>query len=254
MNKYFFFLVLITAIGINTGCSQAQSEKAELLLIREDVVKPSTAENYELAIMDLAAFFKENNVRDVNYMTHIQDDFHYSHIRQITDYNDIRNGVNAYINGQKSNMEFNLIWELMTESMESYHSYIVKYDKANSYVPDGNNWMDGFPYRKWNYYYFNPGTEKEVDEILAAWKNLYVEKGLMTGYRVYRGVMGIEQPLVIFTSWAKTPLEYHENLEANIEILGEEGSVLLLGMIELANKIETIEGYFVPEFSYQPKK
>ena len=254
MNKYFFTLVLIVAIGINTGCSQSSPEETDLLLIREDVVKPYLAPDYELALMDLAAFLKERGVKDVNYLTHIQDNCHYSHITTIKDFNEIDDGMEKFIGGLISNIEFDLIWKLMTETMESYHYYVVKYDKDNSYVPDGGNWIDGFPYRKWNYYYFNPGTEKEVDEILAAWKNLYERNGLATGYRVYRGLLGIEQPVVIFTSWAKTPLEHHQNLEANIEILGEEGSSLLLGMIELANRVETIEGYFVPEFSYQPKK
>ncbi len=253
MKKYFFSLVLIAAIGINTGCSQSSSKESEMLLIREDVVKPYLAADYEISLIDLAAFFQENNVKDVNYLTHIQDNFHYSFITTINDIGDIPNGFNAYVSGQESNTEFNLLWELLTESMESYHCYVVRYDKENSYVPDGNDWIEGFPYRKWNYFYFEPGTEMEVDQILSAWKNLYVEKGLMTGYRVYRGVIGIEQPVVIFTSWAKSALDHHQNLAVNVEILGEEGSILLLGMLELANKTETIEGYFVPEFSYQPE-
>jgi hypothetical protein len=137
--------------------------------------------------------------------------------------------------------------------MESSHSYVVKYDENNSYVPDEESWLDGMPYRKWNYYYFNPGTEQEVDKILAAWKFLYEENNIESGYRIYRAVLGIEQSAVIFTSWAENPVEHHQNLEYNMGKFGDEGSALLISMLELANKIETIEGYFVSEYSYKPE-
>lgn len=253
MTKYFFILALISTIGLNTGCSQPSDKKGEMLLIREDVVKPSMAEKYELSLLDLNNFLEANNVRDVNYLTHIRDNFHYSYISVLNNLDDLDGGFGDYINGEKSSDEFTLIWELMNESRESYRFYIVKYDEENSYVTDGNGWVEESPYRKWNYYYFDPGTEKEVDEILAAWKYLYKQNDIKSGYRVYRGVLGIDQPVVIFTSWAKDALEHHQNLEANIKIFGEEGSALLLGMLELSNNVETIEGYFLPQYSFSPE-
>ena len=136
--------------------------------------------------------------------------------------------------------------------MTNYRSYVVTYDNNLSYIPDGSAWLEGMPYRKWNYYYFSPGTEKEVDAILAAWKSLYEQKEIPNGYRIYRGKLGIAQPVVIFTTWAKNPAEHHQQMEQIGQILGDEASALLLGMLDLAVSIETLEGYFVPEFSYQP--
>jgi hypothetical protein len=253
MTRYFFILALISTIGLNTGCSQPSDKKGEMLLIREDVVKPSMAEKYELSLLDLNNFLVENKVSDVNYLTHIQDDFHYLFISDLNDLDDLDGGIHAYTNGEKSSDEYTLIWDMINESRESYRFYIVKYDKENSYVPDGNAWLEESHYRKWNYYYFDPGTEKEVDEILAAWNYLYKQNNIKSGYRVYRGVLGIDQLVVIFISWAKDGLEHHQNLNANIEILGEEGSALLLGMLNLSYKAEAIEGYFLPQYSYDPE-
>jgi hypothetical protein len=159
----------------------------------------------------------------------------------------------AYITGQKSSDEFNLIWDELNESLENFRFYVVKYDHEFSYVTDGRAWLEEYPFRKWNYYHFTPGSETEVDQLLAAWKNLYEQKGIDNGYRVFRGVIGIDQPVVIFTSWAKTPLEHQQNLEKNNELLGEEGSILWISMLELARKVETIEGWYLPQYSYQPE-
>jgi hypothetical protein len=245
---------LITAVGIGNVYSQPVSNNEHLLLIREDVVRPSMAETYELGLLDLAAFLEKNSEKKVNYLTHIQDNFHYTHISAISDLNDIdKVSLDKYVSGEEASEEFAFFWEIMNETLESRHTYVVRYDEENSYVPDGESWLEGMPYRKWNYYYFSPGTEEEVDKILAAWKYLYEKNDIESGYRIYRGVLGIEQPVVLFTSWAENPLAHHENLEANMQLLGEEGSALLLGMLENAARVETIEGYFVPEFSYQPE-
>jgi hypothetical protein len=224
------------------------------LLIREDVVIPSKSSDYEISLLKLTSFLEGKNVNDVNYMTHVQDNYHYSHITVLRDLDEIQGGIPAYITGKNASDEFNLIWEELIESLESFRFYVVKYHPEFSHVTDGRVWLDEAPFRKWNYYHFTPGSEKQVDQLLAAWKNLYEQKGVDNGYRVFRGTIGIEQPLVIFTSWAKSPLEHQQNLDNNIELLGEEGSVLWISMLELARKVETVEGWYLPFYSYQPEK
>ena len=253
MKKHSLLLILICAIGINVVFAQFSDENWEMLLIREDVVKASQLISYEESLLDLINYLTETNAKDVNYFTHLQDNYNYSHITMLNDLDDIEGGLRAFIKGKTNSDRFNLIWDELNETLESYRFYVIKYDPDMSYVPDGSLWLEEAPYRKWNYFYFKPGSEEEVDQILAAWKNLYEQKGIDNGFRIFRGAIGIEQPSVIFTSWAKSPLEHHQNLEENIELLGEEGSVLWLSMIELARKIETIEGWYQPEYSYQPK-
>jgi hypothetical protein len=81
---------------------------------------------------------------------------------------------------------------------------------------------------------------------------LYEQKGVESGYRIFRGLIGIDQPVVMFTNWAKSPLEHQQNMEINMELLGENGSVLWLSMLEMARKVETVEGWYLPQYSYQP--
>lgn len=251
MKKYAFTLLIFLILGLQPGFSQMAEKQGDLLLIREDKVMPSRAETYELALLDLTAFFEANNEKDINYLTHIQDNYHYWHISTIDQLNDYNTGIQEYISGEKNSDEFNLIWSVLTETVYSYKSFVVAYDEINSYVPDETDWLDGRPYRKWNFYYFNPGTSAEVEKILAAWKILYEEHDIQSGYRIYKGILGIDQPVVIFTTWAKNPGSHHKELNVNSQLLGEEGSALLLGMLELSSRVETVEGYYVPGFSYQ---
>jgi hypothetical protein len=254
MKNVVIIVVCVFAFGMQTCQSQTADENMELLIIREDKVRLSMAETYELALLDLSSFLDEQNEKNIHYLTHVLDNYLYTRISPIKELADYEDGIQEYIEGKKQSGEFNFIWGVMMETLVSYRSYVVGFDKEYSYLPEGSTWLEGQPYRKWNYYYFSPGTKKEVDKILAAWKALYEKNDIKTGYMIYRGMLGIDQPLVIFTSWAKNPLEHHQEVDANSKLLGEEGSALLLGMLELANRVETTEGYFVPEFSYQPDK
>lgn len=92
---------------------------------------------------------------------------------------------------------------------------MVKYHPNFSHVTDGRVWIEEALFHKWNYYFFNSGSEKEVDQLLAAWKHLYEQKGIDNGYRIFKGVIGIDHPVVIFTSWAKAPLEHQQNIIKN---------------------------------------
>jgi hypothetical protein len=253
MKKIILFLLITTAFSINSILAQISDDNWDMLLIREDVVKTSQIVNYEEALIDLTLFLKEKKVNEVNYLTHVQDNYHYSHITVLKDLNEIEDGLNLFIDGKNTSDEFKLIWDALSETLESHWFYVVKYDHEYSFTPDGNEWLNQNNYRKWNYYYFEPGTEIEVDQILAAWKYLYKNKGVKNGYRIYRGAIGIDRPVVIFTSWAKTPLEHQQNIADNVELLGDEGSALWISMLELARKVETIEGWYLPGYSYIPK-
>jgi hypothetical protein len=253
MKKYISLLLLFLTAGINGVFSQMTDENWNYLLIREDVVIPSMTFEYETSLTDLSIFLTDNNIKNVNYLTQLQDNYHYTHVTVLDDLNEIGSGIKAYINGDKTSSEFDLIWDDLNETIESFIYYVVKYEPELSFVTDGLVWLEEAPYRKWNYFYFKPGTEKEVKEILIAWKNLYQNKGVENGFRVFQGVVGIEQPVFILTTWAESPLDYQLNLQENIDLLGEEGTVLWMAMMQLVRKVETVEGWYLPQYSFVPK-
>jgi len=252
MKKNSIFLFVLATCFTSLTAQNIDLEH-NYVLIREDVVKPSMTADYEGAIADLSLFLKENKVKDVNYLTQLQDNYHYSHVSFIKDLSEVEGGMRAYINRKKNSAEFNLIWDYLNETIESYGFYIVKYKPELSYVPDGKVWLETAPYRKWNYYYFKPGTEAQVEQLMASWASLYKQKGIEHGFRVFKGLIGTENPVYIFTTWAESPLDYQQGLQDNIKLLGEEGGTLWMDMMKYVRDVETIEGWYLPQYSYQPE-
>ena len=252
MKRNHWLIILIIVCAMTVGNAQTLEKENQLLLVREDIVEPSNAADYETALLNLTDFLRSNSIKDVNYVTTINDNFHYIHFSKIKDLNEIEGGMRAFINRKKDEAGFNLAWEDLAAAMNSYHYYVVKYLPEYSYVKDGNLWLEESPFRRWNMFYFKPGSEQEVEKLLGAWKALYENKGIESGYRVFMGVLGLDQPVVIMANWAKSPLELQQQIEHNVETLGDDGSALLLAMLDLANYIETVDGYYIPEFSYSP--
>lgn len=252
MKKFNLLLSLVLLIGLSSIAAQT-IDKSNYIVIRTDVVKPSMTVQYEGSLADLSDFLAENKVKDVNYLTQLEDNYHYSHVSFIDNLNGVESGLRDYINGKNKSAEFDLIWGYLNESIESYSYYVVKYEPELSYVADGNLWLEEAPYRKWNYYYFTPGTEDQAEQIIAAWKSLYEKKGIKNGFRIFKSVIGLESPVYIFTTWAASPLDYQQNLQQTIEQLDDEGVQLWMAMMSLVRKVETVEGWYLPQYSYQPK-
>jgi len=252
MKKLNFLLCLVLLAGLSSVTAQSL-DKSNYIIIRNDVVKPSMTTQYEGALADLSDFMTENKVKEANYLTQIEDNYHYSHVTFVDNLNDIEMGLASYINGKKKSASFDLIWESLNETIEAYYFYVVKYMPELSYVPDGNNWLEGNQFRKWNYYYFTPGTEEQAEQIIASWKSLYVRKGVKNGFRIFKGEIGLARPVYIFTTWAEDPLTYQQNLQNNMALLDNEGVQLWMAMMALVSKVETVEGWYLPQYSYQPE-
>lgn len=253
MKRFYTILCFVLAVGFNATIAQNIDDPDTYVLIREDVVKPSMTVGYEASLAELSNFLSENNVNDIMYLTELHDNYSYTHVSIIKDIEQLEGGLRQYFKGSKNEAEFELIWDYLNESIESYKFTIGKFKPELSYVSDGNLWLKESPYRRWNYYYFKPGTEEQAEKLIASWKSLYERKGIKHGFRVFQGLVGTESPAYIFTTWAESPLDYQKNLQDDIKLLGEDGAALWMAMMELVRKVETVEGWYLPQYSYQPE-
>ena len=248
-------MLIIAALILLPGTfvfSQLSDEKWDLMLIREDQVYPSMTDDYEMSLMDLKNFLTEKNVKGFNYFTHLQDNYIFSHVTPINHFKDLGKGIQSFMAKEVNDPELDLILDYLNDAIEFYRYYIVQYRPELSYVPAGDDWGTGSPYRKWSYYYFQPGSEEEVEAVLSAWKNLYEDKGIKSGFRVFSGFLGVEQPLYMLTTWAEDPLDYHTKLQDAAALLGEEGAELWEKLIGNVNGASAVEGWFLPQYSYAP--
>lgn len=248
-------VALIMLLGVffafNTT-AQISDKDWDYMLIREDVVEPSQTADYEASLTDLKTFLSANKHVKFNYYTHLQEDYIFRHVIPVDDIKNLHKGMHHLFSKNVKSDELDLILSDLNDATDAYKYSVVQYRPEFSYVPEGDDWEDSV-YRKWGYYSFYPGTEDEVEQVLAAWKSLYQSKEIPTGFRVFSGFIGIEQPSIIFTTWGDNPLDYHTNLEIISAELGEEGAALWMKMMEYVNDVESVEGWYLPQYSHSSK-
>jgi hypothetical protein len=248
-NKLLIASLFIIASNVSIPAQTSESEW-DMMLVREDKTIPSLVGNYEAGLMDLKEFLIEENIEDFQYFCHMQDDYSFTHVIPINSFEDLESLKLASWVARMENPKADLIYNDINTSIESSRYYLVKYLPALSYVPESENWIKSLPYRKWSFYYFYPGTADDVSALLAAWQGLYMKYDAPSGFRVFEGYLGTEQPLYIFTNWAEDPMDHHEKLNQTMEKLGEESVVLWLALMEYVKEVKTIEGWFLPQYSY----
>lgn len=229
--------------------AQTQDAEWDVLLIREDHVRPALTNEYEASLADLKNFFESRPENNFNYFIHLQDNYYFSHIIPLDSPDKFEEGMLETLLASTEDQMLELIWDDLNSSIETSRHYLVDYLPDYSYLPEGDDWLNGVPYRRWSHYYFLPGTEKEAEELFEAWQYLYKDVGAPSGYRIYKGLIGNEQPLYMFTTWAADPGDHQDRLQENMELLGKAGTVLWMKMMELVRKVETFDGWYLPQYS-----
>ncbi len=251
INKIIYIGIAVLLVQGTMAFSQvSDDDKWDLMLIREDKVYPSMTDDYEMTLMDIKEFLAEKKVKGFNYFTHMQDDYFFTRVMPIHHLRDLKNGIHEYFEKEVNDPELDLMTDYLNGAIEFYRYYIVQYKRELSFVPEGDSWGEGSPYRRWSYYYFQPGTEDDVEKVMASYKQLYEKKGANMGFRVFKGFIGIEQPMYILTTWAEDPLDYHMNLQKVSEMLGEEGIALWGKMMSYTHEAVAIEGWYLPQYSF----
>ena len=237
------FFMLLNSISL---FGQINSAKKDLLLIREDKVYPSMTQDYEVSLGDLKSFLEKNNVKGFNYFTHLHDNFTYSHVTPIKELKNLNNGITEFFAKKINNPELDVILNYLSNTISSFNYYIVQFNPELSYIPNGEDWLENNQYRKWHYYYFYPGTSTSVEEVLAAYKQLYLDKKVEMGFKVFSGFLGVEQPLYILTTWAENPLDFQADLDKASNLVGKEGTTLWNLLMGYVQETKTVEGWFLP--------
>lgn len=252
INNVLYIVFTVLLLHNTTGYSQISNDNLDLIVVREDKVIPSMSSDYEFFLADIKSFLEDKNIKDFNYFTLMQDEYMFRHITPIKSLKEIDKNSNKSLAKKLNDPELDLILELMNETIISTKHIVLKFQPNLSFIPRGDSWSTGNTYRKWSYFYFYPGSEKEVEKLLASWKELYKKKDAKMGFRVFTNFIGEEKPLYIFTTWGENPVKYHENMNELSNVLGDDGAALWLKMMDYVRETKTVEGWFLPQYSFAP--
>ena len=245
-HKNLIFYALFLCIHF-TGSAEPVTGDWSYLLIREDQVKPNRVEDYEAALYDLKVFIEEGDVAKIEYAVFLKDDYRFMHMSPISDLGELGTSLFHRMHEKISDPEFDLIWADLTDTIYSYEYYVLEYHSDLSYSPvDDKN---DYPYRKWSYYRFRPGTETDVRNVIATWRQLYSNKQIKADFEVYSEFLGGKGPTLILSTSGQSPSEYHTRLDTISAELGEEGMALWQAMLANVSQVDTIEGWYLPQYS-----
>jgi hypothetical protein len=240
-------LMLFTLVS---AYAQKGSKDWTLLMVTQVEVVPSMVVDYEASLADMKNLLEEKKVSDYYHFTHILDNYSFMHITPIESLTDIEKGTKEYLRAKLDDPLYDLIRADIDEISISQKTYILKYGHSLSHVPENDSWDEGQQYRKLNYYQVFPGYEDEFEDNLAAWSNLYKNKNIKSGFRVFKSFIGLETPLYMLATWASSPMEHQRDLQDAMTLLGEEGTALWSNMMQYVQRVEVSEGWYLPQYSY----
>ena len=236
-----------------TGGTVLSQEMEEIILIREDIVRPSETSAYEYALMQLKQSMEDLGMNDFVYYTHLHDNFHYSHAIPLRSWAEMDRDFQDVLAAKMGAMQASNLLSGLNDATISRKLYALKFHPDLSYVPEGDDW-DEATYRKWTFAYVQPGAMNAALGLIEEWKALYQKEKVAHGYRIFEGVVGTENPLIVFSTWAKDPGDHSDRIAVANELLGDEGGFLYDRLMVLLQRVETVEGWYLPQYSHIPTK
>jgi len=247
---------LLAALCAQSILAQGREQEPPLFIVEEDVVKPSMVGQFEAHLREGKALFTRHKFPypcDVYCI----DGYHYFFSYPVKNFADIGNFYKAA--GEYRQKMGEEQWKSRVKSaagtLEYYQSTLFYYVRELSYSPANPHPDPGqrnFVY--WTYLYVEFGKEKEFEEVLKAWVELFKSRNISHGYATYIGSIGNEMPLYVLAESAESASVFYSQEEKTFKLYGEEGQALMKKTWALLRKFEIKRGSRRPDLSYIPSE
>lgn len=232
---------------------QEPEQPYQLLLVIEEAVKPSMTQQYYEAGKKWIAFMKKNEYSyPIN--TYWTSDNHVYWIIPIKNYAEIDKMMAMSEKLLKEfSEEYKAVMDAFKGTYESTRMCVYAFDYKYSMIAEEEtieSGEDNFIF--WDFYYFEPGTDTEVNKVFDEMKAFLGDKKIVQSWGLYWGVMGTDNPVIVMAASAKNPRDFYEENAKMWEALGEGAGKIKRKMMKYVRKQEQKTGWYQKELSYAP--
>jgi len=232
------------------------AQAPRFFVMHQEIAKPSMLKQYEDTTKEFtAAVHRHHELSPAFSFTAVAgDDNLYTYvtpIKSMTDIESIYAGFGAL--AQAEGAKWGDLMKRAGETMEYARESIVMEDPSLSYTPEKPRLkLEEQAYVHVKLFYLKPGYETEADDVARQLANLFRQKKVELGYRLFKVVLGPEMPLLIVVIGAKDPVDYATADKEHLEVLGDEGQALFQRVFALTRRFEQHGGWVRPDLSLAP--
>jgi hypothetical protein len=247
-----FFIVGLLPLAMN---GQAPEKKCQLILVIDEMVKPSMRTEYYEAGKKWIALTKAHGF-PYPVSTFWTGDNHVLWGIPIQSYADIDKMMEESNKiRQKSPDEYKAVMDAFKGTYESSRMCVYALDYENSMIANkGEGESEDANFIFFDIYYFEPGYDDEIDKLFEEWKTFLADKKIVQNWVFYWGVMGTDNPVLWMAASAKNAVEFEQENVKMWEALGKEASTYVQKMMKYVRKQEQKTAWFQKELSYTPAK
>ncbi len=250
-------IAMLCAVLTTGSLAAAQTAQPQWYVMHQEFAKPSMLKEYEATSQEFMAAVRQHReaMPMFNFTGFSGDDFVYTFVTRINSFSDLEGIYGGF--GKLAKMVGEKKWgDLMMragQTMDSVRDSILMEDPSLSYMPARPRLKpEEERYVHVDLYYVQPGREADADDICRKFADLYRQKNVTDGYRVFKVVMGWDTPLIIVITAAKSPADYEALVAQARQMVGAEGKALFDQAFALTRRFEMHGGWVRPDLTLLP--
>ncbi len=238
-----------------TTLAQAQEQKAQLYVIWDAVVKPSTVADFEAATKEEVALYAKYKFP---YQWTVSQTFdgHYYFLIPVENFAGVDDLFAAFDKVEETAGEdYQKLEDLFVGSYEYTQLGVFSLNYELSLLPEKKEAeSEGGNFICWDIHYITAGKEQKYEKIIKEFKGLCKSKNISQAWYCYQGIMGDKTPVYYWVTVAKNAVDFYTQNEKMWETLGEEGGSFYEQFMNLVRKRDMKTGWYRPGLSYMPKE
>lgn len=219
---------------------------AQEYILHENIVKPSSSENYITAVKKLRDVCAANKV-NTSWSTFVFEDNSYGHILPTKGTASLETNLWTELKLKIGQEAFQKLVDELQASMTSQIPGIIVAMPEHSYLKAADNEY----YRMILFLYPLEGKETELENFFLEWKKHYVEKKSPSAYNIYKLQYGEQKERVYLINLsARDAADMEARMAVNRNLMGETLGYLWKKQMSFTKKYYFRRGYFVPDLGY----